>query len=258
MSIYRTWWGESGWDLIQKTSFPLQRTLGHVWSTVLNKKETSASIYKYRSFHFVSILSLGWQGWILSESLFCVFSVLCVRGFCTCPRRQELSLLTHLGVLGPPWDWSCKKQTPEERIPQSPFAWPAYSEGKTLVVLLQLHCFPSWLPREKRILDQWDFKGRSIVKSWTSWNRKNHTLASVSILWCVREFVLVPLTGSPWSNQCIIPCQLGCFSPLANMKHWRIVEPLLLMQMSCSMSSTVQLWVLNHLILAHVFVQSRE
>lgn len=228
-----------------------------MWSSVLNRKETSASIYKY-TFHFVSVLSSGSQGWILSESLFCVFSVLCVCDSWTCPRRQELSLLRHLGGLGAPRDWSCKKQMPEERIPQSPFALPACSEGKMLVVLLQLHCFSSWLPREKRILDQGDFKGRSVVKSWTSWNRKKHALAAVSVLWCVREFVLVPLTGSSWSNQCIIPCQLGCFSPLANMKHWRRVEPLPLMQMSCSVSSTVQLWVLSHLILAHVFIQSRE
>lgn len=59
MSIYRPRGSKSGWDLIQKTSFALLGTLAHVWSSILNDKETNVSIYKYTIFDFVDILSLG-------------------------------------------------------------------------------------------------------------------------------------------------------------------------------------------------------
>lgn len=100
-------------------------------------------------------------------------------------------------------------------------------------------------------------QGRSIVKSWTSWKReKTHPDFNKCLVICGRFWV--GSFGSSWSNKCVIPSQLGCFSLLANMEHWRTAEPLPLMQMSCSVSSTVQVRVLNHLILAHVSVRSWE
>lgn len=68
----------SGWDLIHKTSFALQWTLAHVWSSARNENETSSSIYNYTTFDLVNIFSFCSQEWILSESFFCIFNVLCV------------------------------------------------------------------------------------------------------------------------------------------------------------------------------------
>lgn len=138
-----------------------------------------------------------------------------------------MSLLKHLGGLRAPQAWCCKKQMEWERNRLYFFSLPSVGVGKsssfTFVMGLQLYCFYCWLPREKRILDQRDFEERSVVKSWTSWNKKKQQkyLASIGKELKVCRRISVGSFGSSSNGLIAFLCQLGYFSPLANMNCLR-------------------------------------
>lgn len=117
----------------------------------------------------------------------------------TCPQRKELSLLQHLGGLRAPHNWTCKKQTEQERIHQLSLYFTFWRQRENLYGGFTVALLPVLTSQGKeKILDQWDYKERSVVKSWTNWNRTPLPPTSVSGLWLVGKFVLVPLTGSSW------------------------------------------------------------